>query len=184
MRRPTMTAVAVAGLGVATLGAAAGWAQHGHGHAGRHHGPAGGEEPHHRIQAYQAEADRVITEGLGFGMAFAADRNGYPGPVHVLELRDRLDLTPEQEAKVVALRDAMFAVSHPAAARLLQAEARLERLFAEARADDTAVRATLAEVERARMEARAVHLLTHLQTRAVLTEAQRRTYHELRWAPR
>lgn len=179
MRRQTMTAVAVAGLGVATLGAAAGWAQHGHGHGG-----AGGEEPHHRIQAYQAEADRVITEGLGFGMAFAADRNGYPGPVHVLELRDRLDLTSEQEAKVVALRDAMFAVSRPAAARLLEAETRLERLFAKARADDTAVRATLAEVERARMEARAVHLLTHLQTRAVLTEAQRRAYHELRWAPR
>jgi hypothetical protein len=28
---------------------------------------------------------------------------------------------------------------------------------------------------------RLVHLLTHLQTRAVLTEDQRRIYHEVRW---
>jgi hypothetical protein len=33
-------------------------------------------------------------------MAFAADQNGYPGPMHVLELKDRLKLSAEQEGKM------------------------------------------------------------------------------------
>lgn len=179
MRRSTITAVAVAALGVATLGAAG--AQHGHGHGSRQQGGADGEAPHRRIHADQTEANRVIAQGLGFGMAFAADRNGYPGPIHVLELRDHLQLTPEQQTKILALRDAMFAASRPASARLLEAEAHLDHLFADTRADEPSVRAALAEIERARAEVRAVHLLTHLQTRDILTASQRRTYHELRW---
>jgi hypothetical protein len=37
-------------------------------------------------------------------------------------------------------------------------------------------------VERARTDVRLVHLRAHLKTRDVLTEAQRRAYHEARWA--
>ena len=76
---------------------------------------------------------------------------------------------------------AMFAESRPKSARLLEAEARLRRLFAERVADDAAVRAAVAEVERARSEVRLVHLLTHLKTRDILSEDQRRLYHETRW---
>jgi hypothetical protein len=51
-------------------------------------------------------------------MAFVADRQGYPGPLHVLELKDRLKLTPEQETKAQALLTAMFAESRPKSAQL------------------------------------------------------------------
>jgi Spy/CpxP family protein refolding chaperone len=64
---------------------------------------------------------------------------------------------------------------------LLDAEARLRRLFADGIADELRVRAAVAAVERARTEVRLVHLLTHLQTRTLLTDAQRRLYHEARW---
>jgi Spy/CpxP family protein refolding chaperone len=127
------------------------------------------------------ETDRVIGQGLGAGMAFAADQNGYPGPRHVLELKDRLKLTPIQEARVTALETAMFADARPKSVRLLDAEGRLRQLFAEGVADETRVRAAVAEIERARTEVRLVHLLTHLETRALLTEDQRRAYHEVRW---
>ena len=40
-------------------------------------------------------------------MAFVADHNGYPGPLHLLELKDRLKLTPDQEAKAQAMMSAM-----------------------------------------------------------------------------
>ena len=40
------------------------------------------------------------------------------------------------------------------------------------------------EVERARREVRLVHLLAHLKTREILTDAQRRAYHEARWPGR
>jgi Spy/CpxP family protein refolding chaperone len=125
-----------------------------------------------------------VGEGRGFGLAFAADQNGYPGPLHVLELKDRLKLTADQEAKAQALLHAMFVESKPKSARLLEAEAKLRRLFADRAADDAAVRTAVAEVERARSEVRLVHLLTHLKTRELLTEDQRRIYHEARWTPR
>jgi Spy/CpxP family protein refolding chaperone len=173
-------ALGVGVLTVATIGGPsidAASAQHdGHGAHG-----GGAEAAHRRMQAMQEESDRVVAQGLGAGMAFAADQNGYPGPLHVLELKERLRLTPAQEARVTALQTAMFADARPKSARLLEAEARLRRLFAEGAADEARVRATAAEVERARTEVRLVHLLTHLETRAVLTEEQRRLYHEARW---
>jgi Spy/CpxP family protein refolding chaperone len=166
------TIVATAGL----LGTASSvsWGQHGHGHEGGHQA----------AEACSAEFDKVVGEGRGFGLAFAADQNGYPGPLHVLELKDRLKLTADQEAKAQALLHAMFVESKPKSARLLEAEAKLRRLFADRAADDAAVRAAVAEVERARTEVRLVHLLTHLKTRELLTEDQRRIYHEARWTPR
>ena len=153
-------------------------AQHQGAH-GSHAGP--GLAPHRQMQATLDEIDRVIAQGLGAGMAFAADQNGYPGPRHVLELKDHLRLTPAQEARITALQTAMFAAARPKSARLLDAEARLRGLFADGIADEGRVRAAVAEVERARAEVRLVHLLTHLDTRTVLTDEQRRAYHEARW---
>src|SRR2546427_480384 len=94
------------GAGVAvvlTAVAAIAWAQHGHGSVGA--------EGHQVAQACATEFEKVVGEGRGFGLAFAADQNGYPGPMHVLELRDRLKLTGDQEARARELMHAMFAES-------------------------------------------------------------------------
>jgi Spy/CpxP family protein refolding chaperone len=171
MLRVTFAAAAA----IALSAAAAAWAQHGHGGAGGH------TEGHQVAQACTTEFEKVVGDGRGFGLAFAADQNGYPGPMHVLELRERLKLTAGQEAKARELMHAMFAESRPKSAGLLEAEAKLRRLFAERAADEAAVRAAVSEVERARSEVRLVHLLTHLKTRDLLTEAQRRMYHQARW---
>ena len=128
-----------------------------------------------------------MRDGRGFGMAFAADQQGYPGPMHVLELKDRLALTTEQETRVRALLHAMFAESRPKSARLLDAEGRLRALFAGGAADEAAVARAVTEVERARADVRLVHLRFHLRTRDVLTAAQRDEYRRARWdapAPR
>ena len=114
-------------------------------------------------------------------MAFIADRNGYPGPVHVLELADVLKPTPEQEARVRALQEAMLAEARPQGVALLEAEQRLGRLFADGHATEETVRAQAGQVERLRGEVRLVHLRYHLKTRELLTEPQRATYHAKRW---
>ena len=44
------------------------------------------------------------------------------------------------------------------------------------------MRAAVAETERAHGEIRLVHLTFHLKTREVLTDEQRRLYHEARWS--
>jgi len=149
---------------------------------GGDHGAQRDSSSHHEIvQLYDKAFEENVGAGRGFGMAFAADENGYPGPLHVLELKDRLKLTAEQEAKMQAMLTAMFAESRPKGARLLESEAKLRQLFAGGRADEAAVRAAVLEVEKARTEVRLVHLLSHLKTREVLTEEQRRLYHDARW---
>jgi len=151
-------------------------------HAGHQHTAGEVSDGHLRAVACLEEFDAVVRDGRGFGMAFSADQNGYPGPMHVLELKERLALTADQETRVRALLQAMFAQSRPKSARLLDAEARLRAIFAGGGADEAAVRTLTAEVEHARAEVRLVHLVAHLKTRDVLTDAQRRAYHEARWS--
>jgi Spy/CpxP family protein refolding chaperone len=163
-------------LTLVLIAAAPAGAQSGHDHS---HG--GGAEPHRRVEACQREFDQVVSDGRGAGLAFAADQHGYPGPLHVLELKETLHLTPEQETRTRALLEAMFADARPRAARLAAAETRLQRIFAEGAADAETVRAAVADAERARAEVRLAHLLTHLRTRDLLTESQRQIYQRVRW---
>jgi Spy/CpxP family protein refolding chaperone len=153
-------------------------------HPGHSHTPGAASDGHLKAQACADEFEAVVRDGRGFGMAFAADQHEYPGPMHVLELKDRLGLDAAQETRVRALLHAMFAESRPKGARLLEAEARLRSLFARGVADEAAVRAAVAEVEQARADVRLVHLLAHLKTRELLTDVQRRAYHEARWPGR
>jgi Spy/CpxP family protein refolding chaperone len=101
--------------------------------------------------------------------------------MHVLELKDRLQLSPEQERAMQRLQDAMFGKSRPAAVRLLAAERRLRAVFAAGTANETAVRAAVTDAERTRTELRVVHLLAHLETRDLPSVEQRRLYHTIRW---
>ena len=149
-------------------------------HHGSHGGPGG--TPHHTLaQTCDGAFEETVRDGRGFGMAFVADQQGYPGPLHVLELKDRLRLSGDQEAKAQALLAAMFAESRPKSARLLSAEARLRQLFAAGTPDEAAVRTAVGEVETARAEVRLVHLMFHVKMRDALTDEQRRVYQEARW---
>ena len=149
-----------------------------------HHGAPGapGGTPHHALaQTCDGAFEENVRDGRGFGMAFVADQQGYPGPLHVLELKDRLRLSRDQEAKAEVLLAAMFAESRPKSARLLDAEAKLRRLFAGSRPDEAAVRTAVGEVETARADVRLVHLLFHVKMADALTDEQRRVYQEARW---
>jgi Spy/CpxP family protein refolding chaperone len=99
----------------------------------------------------------------------------------VLELKDRLRLSRDQETATRALLDQMYAESRPKSARLLEAEARLAKLFSAGRPDEAAVRKAVGEVEAARADVRMVHLAFHLKMRDALTDEQRRLYHDARW---
>ena len=59
------------------------------------------QTPYAGMQArpIKALSDQQIADlkaGRGMGLALAAELNGYPGPLHVLELADKLDLSAEQ----------------------------------------------------------------------------------------
>lgn len=138
------------------------------GHAGR------------EIKALSAEETERLLAGDGMGLALPAELNGYPGPKHVLELADELELTEEQRAAVTEVYDAMHGEAVELGRRVVEAEGRLDALFARAEATPEALRAALAELATLRADLRYAHLTAHLETRALLTEPQRRRYDHLR----
>src|SRR5262245_62315440 len=52
------------------------------------------------IKALSREQIADLKAGRGMGLALAAELNGFPGPIHVLELAERLQLTVEQRSAV------------------------------------------------------------------------------------
>src|ERR671938_205396 len=65
-----------------------------------------------KTRSIKALSDQQIADlnaGRGMGLALAAELNGYPGPSHVLELADKLELSADQRASMQRLFDAMKA---------------------------------------------------------------------------
>ena len=60
------------------------------------------------------------------GLALAAELNGYPGPMHVLENADGLALTPEQQQQTKALMQAHKEEAKAIGAKLAEIAVRLE----------------------------------------------------------
>ena len=65
------------------------------------------------IKALSEQQVADLGAGRGMGLALAAELNGYPGPSHVLELADKLELSADQRANVKAMFDAMKAEALP-----------------------------------------------------------------------
>jgi hypothetical protein len=112
-------------------------------------------------------------------MALAADRAGYPGPKHVLELKKELKLAPEQEAAVEKLTAQMKERALARGREVLLAEERLELYFREGR-PEAELREETYRVLSLRAELRWAHLAAHLAARKLLTHEQVATYMRLR----
>jgi hypothetical protein len=84
---------------------------------------------HRPVKALSKEQIADLRAGRGMGLALPAELNGYPGPVHVLELGDQLRLT-NQRIRVQELHAATKAEAIPLGERLMTQEADLDRQFA------------------------------------------------------
>lgn len=143
------------------------------------HSPYRGEQQR-EIAALSADEQAALLAGHGLGFAKAAELNGYPGPLHVLELADRLGLSAAQRDASARLMAAHRDRAKVLGAELVAAERRLDRLFAERTATPDAVDAATRRIGALRAELRAEHLKTHLAQTALLDAAQVRRYAELR----
>ena len=118
--------------------------------------------------------------GEGMGLAKDAELNHYPGPRHVLDVADKLGLSPDQAAATRALFDDMNAKAQALGKQVLAREDELEALFCAQRADADEVRQLTAEIAGLQGQLRAVHLTAHVRERALLTAEQVTRYDELR----
>ncbi|RWM21567.1 MAG: periplasmic heavy metal sensor [Mesorhizobium sp.] len=133
-----------------------------------------------RVKALSGEQIADLMAGRGMGLALAAELNSYPGPSHVLELRDALGLTDEQASRTKALLEQMKAETVPLGRRIIEKETELDRLFSERKiisAHLAEMTKTIAEVQGA---LRAAHLRYHLDMAELLTPEQIGRYSQLR----
>jgi Spy/CpxP family protein refolding chaperone len=132
------------------------------------------------IKALSADEVRDYLDGKGMGLARAAELNGYPGPMHVLELADALRLTREQRERTEALFGDMRARAVAAGRAFVDAERDLDRLFRARAIDGDTLAAALSRVAERQADVRRIHLEAHLQQAAILSSEQSRRYAELR----
>jgi Spy/CpxP family protein refolding chaperone len=132
------------------------------------------------IKALSEQQVADLGAGRGMGLALAAELNGYPGPFHVLELADKLDLTAEQRASVQGLFDSMKAEAVPLGSKLIEQEADLDRQFAGHTVTPDSLKASTAAVAATQGALRETHLKYHLSVAALLSPGQMQRYAELR----
>jgi hypothetical protein len=123
-----------------------------------------------------------LREGRGMGLARAAELNGYPGPRHLLDAvkAGQIHLTPEQMAAVQRLFETMASEARRLGETILAEERALEAAFRTGTISEPDLRARVETLSALYARLRVVHLRTHLETRALLTEHQIQRYNQLR----
>jgi hypothetical protein len=139
---------------------------------------AGMQKRHVKALSEQQIAD--LRAGRGMGLSLVAELNGYPGPLHVLDLADGLELSDVQQTRTKTLLEAMKAETIPIGERVIDEETAFDRLFAEKRVTPASLEAAAARIAAAQGELRAAHLRYHLAMADVLSSAQIARYAELR----
>ena len=136
-----------------------------------------------QTRGIKALSDKEIADlqaGRGMGLALAAELNGYPGPLHVLELADKLGLLPEQRGKIQQLFDSMKGEAVSLGMKLIEQEAELDRQFSGGTIAPESLKSMTAAIAATQGQLRETHLKYHLSTAALLSPQQIRQYAELR----
>src|ERR1700687_1839976 len=92
-----------------------------------HHQPYATHETR-EIKALSDDEAKQYLSGAGMGYAKAAELNHFPGPMHVLELADSLQLSADQRRAVKALMDEHKAQARAIGVKLVESERGLEML--------------------------------------------------------
>lgn len=132
------------------------------------------------IKSLSAADIEGLRSGRGMSLALAAELNGYPGPLHVIELADKLALTPRQRDATQALYARMKAAATAAGEDVIDSERTLDRLFAGKAATPQQLTDALARVAQAQARLRGTHLQAHLEQVRILTPEQVAKYNSLR----
>lgn len=132
------------------------------------------------IKALSHQQVDDLQTGRGMGLALAAELNGYPGPSHVLELGDRLDLTRDQRIQIQRLFDAMKQETVPLGNKLVEQERELDHLFSARVVTSESLKTTIVAISETQAQLRESHLKYHLSTAALLDQTQMQRYAELR----
>jgi hypothetical protein len=132
------------------------------------------------IKALSEQQIADLKAGRGMGLALAAELNGYPGPIHLLELSDQVGLSDGQRAEVKRLFESMKEEAIPLGEKLLALEADLDAQFKNRSITADTLKNMTATIGDVQAVLRNTHLKYHLATVALLAPSQIARYQELR----
>jgi Spy/CpxP family protein refolding chaperone len=142
-------------------------------------GQAGSE-----IKALSADEMKALKDGAGMGLAKPAELNHYPGPRHVLDMKEEIGLSPAQTAELQAIYDRMHSAAVVLGGQIIAKEKALDAEFTAGTIDKSTLADLTSRIGALQAALRAVHLSAHLETRSVLTPEQVSRYDSLRgYAP-
>lgn len=126
-----------------------------------------------------ADRDGLLSGG-GMGLAAAAERNGFPGPKHVLELKEQLKLTPEQIETAEILFENVIVEAKALGKEIVEKEEEVHALFKTGSVTDDVLKTKLLGIGKLRADLRRVHLQAHLRMKESLRPEQIKQYSNLR----
>jgi hypothetical protein len=136
------------------------------------------------IKALSSQEEQDLRQGKGMGLAKAAELNGFPGPMHTLELARALQLSEEQKASTLALMNSHKSVVKALGERLIAEERSLDSLFVQKTITQESIDLLTQKIGNLQAQIRAEHLRTHLLQTAMLSKEQIAKYNSLRgYAP-
>ncbi|MDD5541544.1 MAG: periplasmic heavy metal sensor [Acidobacteriia bacterium] len=131
------------------------------------------------IKTLTGEQIQGYRSGEGMGLAKAAELNHYPGPRHVLDLADDLNLSPSQRKEAQHLFDEMHAQAVALGSQILTLEEKLDSAFAAHSIDPEQLRLLTTQISDLQGKLRRTHLQAHMAMRAALSEQQIAKYDEM-----
>jgi hypothetical protein len=132
------------------------------------------------IKALSAQEIDDLLNARGMALAKAAELNGYPGPLHSLELADKLGLSPEQLWAIKDIKAREEAAARSLGAEIVAVERELDQDFAKHMIDPVKLKRLTDRLGELQGRLRAVHLGAHLETVSVFSAKQVARYNELR----
>lgn len=132
------------------------------------------------IKSLSPEDIAELKRGGGWGLAKAAELNGVPGPVHLLEMKDEIPLDGAQITAIQAVYNEMKSRAIGQGEKLIELEGELEKHFLARTITEPILRKSLKAIAAVKMELRYTHLATHLKTPNILTPDQITKYNTLR----
>ena len=137
-------------------------------------------QEYREIKSLSSEDIDELQNGKGWGLAKAAELNGMPGPVHLLEMKEEINLSDIQVSQIERFYAKMKNDAIPLGLRLIELERELNNDFADRTIGEKRLKNLLDRIAEVYMSLRYVHLSTHLKTPSILTPSQIETYNKLR----
>ena len=132
------------------------------------------------IRGLSAQEVDNLLNGRGAGYARTAELNSYPGPLHIIELQDQIEVSNEQLQQIEFVFQEMKAEAKALGEDIVEREQELSTAFASHQINPSELQTQTQRLAELYGKLRATHLEAHLAVTPLLSPEQIAAYNNLR----